>query len=397
MNQPKLLSTGMKAVLVAQFISALADNALLFAAIAVLASLNAPSWQTPMLQEFFVIAFILLAPFVGPFADAWPKGNVMLIANAIKAIGATCMLMGVPPLISYGIVGIGAALYSPAKYGILGQLVTHEQLVKANSLMEGSTIVAILVGTVVGGWMADHSSTTALTILVLCYIFACGINIYIPKLEPIHPVDKWRFAGLFKEFYIALKTLILMRDSRVSLLGTSIFWGAGSTLRFLLVAWLPVALQITETSTAANLSGVVAIGIAIGAAFAAKYITLETVQKAMPAGFIIGILIAIFAINTSLITSILLLICIGICGGFYVVPLNALLQERGHTSVGAGHAIAVQNFFENLLMLVMVGGYVAMTKAGVDPIISATIFGIVVSTCIGLLWLMFIIKKKQTA
>lgn len=381
----KLLSRAMLAVLVAQFFSALADNALLFAAIAMLKAMQAPAWQMPLLQEFFVIAFILLAPFVGPFADSWPKGRVMLVANTLKLGGAMAMLLGLHPLLAYNLVGIGAAAYSPAKYGILSELVGPEQLVKANSMMEGSTIVAILLGAVMGGLLADWSVTAALGGVAACYVIAGSANLLIPRLPPAHPVATFHPVVLIKDFWSALRALVKNPDARFSMLGTSVFWGCGSTLRFLLVAWVPVALLLSDNSTAANLSGVVAIGIALGAAAAAKFVTLDTVNRALPAGIFIGLLIPLFAHSGSLPMAVLLLVLVGACGGFYVVPLNALLQERGHETVGAGHAIAVQNVFENFAMLVMVGLYTLMVKAGMSVISSASLFGLLVFIAIGAL------------
>lgn len=383
-----LFSRGMSATLIAQFFSALADNALLFAAIAMLKSMQAPDWQMPLLQEFFAVAFIILAPFVGPFADSQPKGRVMLAANSMKFAGAVAMLFGLHPLLAYNMVGIGAAAYSPAKYGILSELVGADKLVKANSMMEGSTIVAILLGAVLGGLLADHSVNAALAGVAACYLVASLANLLIPKLPTAHPLTTIAPLALIKDFWTALTVLFKNPDARFSMLGTSVFWGSGSTLRFLLVAWVPVALAVADNSTAANLSGVVAIGIALGAAAAAKFVTLKTINRALPAGILIGLLIPVFAHVTSLPAAIILLVLIGACGGFYVVPLNALLQERGHQTVGAGHAIAVQNVFENLAMIIMVGLYTLMVKAGMPVIASADLFGLVVFGVIGVLaWL----------
>lgn len=392
-----LFSRGMVAVMIAQFLSALADNALLFAAIALLKSQHAPEWQMPLLQEAFVVAFILLAPFVGPFADAIPKGRAMLFANGMKLLGAATMLFGVHPLLAYNLVGVGAAAYSPAKYGILSELVGSDKLVKANSLIEGSTIVAILLGAVMGGLLADRSVHGALTAIVACYMLAAFSNLLIPRLPVTHPVQQFSPVALAQDFITAMRTLLRNRDARFSLLGTSVFWGTGSTLRFLLVAWVPVALLIENNHVPANLSGVVAIGIVFGAAAAARLVTLNSVSRALPAGIAIGILIMVFAQVTTMPTAIVMLVLIGACGGFYVVPLNALLQERGHETVGAGHAIAVQNFFENLSMLLMVGVYVLMTKAGISVVAAATSFGVLVLTGIALLAWWRVSKTNATA
>ena len=380
-----LFSRGMNAVLVAQFLSALADNALLFAAIALLKSQQAPDWQLPLLQEFFVVAFIFLAPFVGPFADAFPKGRVMLVANGLKFAGASAMLLGLHPLLAYNLVGVGAAAYSPAKYGILGELVGADKLVKANSLIEGSTIVAILLGAVLGGLLADYSVAFALGAVAACYLLAAVANLLIPRLPVAHPLQHFSPVVLVKDFSAALRKLFSNADARFTLIGTSIFWGAGSTLRFLLVAWVPVALLITDNSTAANLSGAVAIGIALGAAAAARFVHLGNINSALPAGILIGALIMVFAFINNLYLAIAMLILIGVCGGFYVVPLNALLQDRGHQSVGTGHAIAVQNFFENFCMLLMVGFYTLLTKSGLSAISSTVGIGALVFLAIGVL------------
>lgn len=381
----QLFSRGMLAVMLAQFISALADNALLFAAIALLKSQAAPGWQLPLLQEFFVLAFILLAPFVGPFADTLPKGRVMLIANTLKFIGASAMLAGLHPLIAYGMVGLGAATYSPAKYGILSELVGPSRLVKANSMMEGSTIVAILLGAILGGMLADRSIQGALTSIAVCYLLAAAANLFIPRLKPAHPLEHFSLWILWKDFARALKVLLGNPNARFSVIGTSVFWGAGSTLRFLLVAWVPVALHITDLSTPANMSGAVAIGVALGALAAARFVTLNTVNRALPAGILIGLLIMGFAGADHLYVAIAILILTGACGGFYVVPLNALLQEYGHKTVGSGHAIAIQNLFENSCMLLMIGFYILLERMHVSVIASTALVGLLVLLAISIL------------
>lgn len=383
-----LLSRGMIAVMLAQFISALADNALLFAAIALLRAGSAPAWQIPLLQEFFVIAYILLAPFVGPFADSLPKGRVMVIANLMKLLGTGAMLAGLNPLLAYGMVGLGAAAYSPAKYGILTQMLPLDKLVKGNSLMEGSTIVAILLGAVLGGQLADHWLTGSLYAISGAYLLAVLINLLIPRLPPSHKLESFNLVMLFKDFARATRTLMRDADARFSIVGTSIFWGAGSTLRFLLVAWVPVALNIHDYSTPANLSGAVAIGVALGAVAAARWISLKTINRALPAGVLIGLAIALFAYSSNLYMAAACLLLIGFLGGMYVVPLNALLQERGHESVGSGHAIAIQNLFENFSMLLLMGIYIWLSKLMIPVVPTAMIIGLLVFTAISLLaWL----------
>jgi len=291
--------------------------------------------------------------------------------------------LGLNPLVSYGLVGLGAAAYSPAKYGILSELVSREKLVKANALMEGSTIVAILLGAVLGGFLASKHLSIALIAVCSCYFAAALMNLLIPKLPAIKPVKTFAPIALMKHFKQVLIQLIVQRDARLALLGGSVFWGAGATLRLLLVAWVPVALHNNDISLPANLSGVVAIGIAVGAAMAAKFVRLKDVARVLPVGISIGVLIILFAHSANLYVAIGLLILIGAAGGFYVVPLNALLQQCGHASVGAGNAVGVQNFFENCSMLLLVGLYVLMERAGLPVVQAATIFGCVIFVSIG--------------
>lgn len=391
-----LWSMGLWAVIISQFLSALADNALLFAAIAALRVLAAPDWQIPMLQEFFVIGFILFAPFVGLIADKFPKGRVLLGSNALKLVGAVLMAFGFSPIFCYGIVGIGAAAYSPAKYGILGQLVSSDKLVKANGIMEGSTIVAILLGAVFGGFFADDSPEIALGAVIICYILAIIGNFFIPKLPAISPNHKLHLIEALKAFFNSFMTLFRNNAARFSMLGTGIFWGAGSTLRFLLVAWVPLALGIENNKTPALLNAAVAIGIAIGAFLAAKFISLKNVARVIPAGLGIGLTVVVFAYTHNIYLAVLLLVFLGLLGGFFVVPLNALLQEEGHNSVGAGHAVAVQNFVENTAMLCMVGLYTLMLKVGVEVIPAAVLFGFLITFGIAAISLIrFLVNLKN--
>ena len=351
-----LHSRPMWALLSAQFLSAFADNALLITAIALLKSIHEPG-HIPFVQEGFVLPFILLAPFAGPFADALPKGGVMLIGNGVKLAGATLMLWGLSPILAYLLVGVGAAVYSPAKYGILTQLFGQDRLVKANGLLEGSTIVAILLGVVGGGFMADHDLHLALLSAMGLYAVAIIATLFIPQLAPERPLDAIRPGLLAREFGAAIRVLMTRADTRMSLLGTSLFWGTGATLRLMLFAWVPVALLITDNQTPANMMGVVSLGIVVGAALAAWLVKLDNVHRAYAGGLLLGPVILLLAGQSSLVPSLVLLAGLGACGGFFVVPLNALLQERGHETVGAGRVLAIQNLFENLAMLVLVGSY----------------------------------------
>lgn len=380
-----LFSRGMLALIIAQFFAALADNAILFGAIAMLRARHAPAWHLPLLQEFFVLAFILMAPFVGPLADAFPKARVMFYSNGLKLFSALLMLTGMSPLFPHALIGVGAAAYSPSKYGLLTEMFTVDRLVKANSLIESSTIVAILIGTFLGGWLSDFSPHYAILFASLCYLIATLGNLLIPSLPPETPFSAFQPGILLRDFLHSVKTLYSRRDSRFSLMGTGLFWGGGSALRFLLVAWVPVALQIYDNTTPALLSGLVGIGIAIGAALAARLISLRTINRTLPAGLLMGLMVLLLAGQSNLRVTEFVMVLIGTCGGAFVVPLNALLQEAGHHTTGTGHAIAVQNLNENSSMLVFVGFYTLLLRLRVPVIHLAIGFGIVILAGIFLL------------
>ncbi|EEJ7564144.1 lysophospholipid transporter LplT [Salmonella enterica subsp. salamae] len=380
-------SKGMLSVIVAQFLSAFGDNALLFATLALLKAQFYPDWSQPVLQMVFVGAYILFAPFVGQIADSFAKGRVMMVANGLKLAGAAGICLGVNPFVGYTLVGIGAAAYSPAKYGILGELTTGDKLVKANGLMEASTIAAILLGSVVGGVLADWHVIAALVACALAYAGAVAANLFIPKLVAARPGQSWRLSAMTRSFFSACVVLWRNGETRFSLVGTGLFWGAGVTLRFLLVLWVPVALGITDNATPTYLNAMVAVGIVVGAGAAAKLVTLETVSRCMPAGILIGVVVAIFSLQHALLPAYALLLLIGMLGGFFVVPLNALLQERGKKSVGAGNAIAVQNLGENSAMLLMLGLYSLAVLVGVPAVAIGIGFGVLFALAIAVLWI----------
>ena len=369
------MKKGFYTLLVAQFFSALADNALLFAAIALLAELNSPDWHTPLLQQFFVISYILLAPFVGSIADAFPKGGVMFFSNSVKVVGCLAMILGVPPLYSYGIVGIGAAAYSPAKYGILTEMLPSHLLVKANGWMEGSTVTAIIAGAIIGGKLASNDPHFAMVIIAGLYITAAFFNYFIPKLPIEIKLESKSAFYMLRDFWHAFITLWKDPLGQVSLAVTTLFWGAGATLRLVVLAWAAIALKLDiEQST--QLIATVAIGIAVGSAVASRYITLEGSTKVLPAGIIMGLLVVLMALVSDWYIAALLLFFIGALSGFFVVPLNALLQHRGHHLIGAGHSIAVQNFNEHIGILIMLGFYLLMVKADVAINAIIIVFGV---------------------
>ncbi|HQS59855.1 MAG: lysophospholipid transporter LplT [Gallionellales bacterium 35-53-114] len=399
------MNRGFYTIMAAQFFSALADNALLFAAIALLSQVNAPSWHTPILQSFFVFSYIVLAPFVGAFADSLPKGRVMFISNTIKFFGCLAMLVGVNPLIAYGIVGFGAAAYSPAKYGILTEYLPPEKLVMANGWIEGLTVAAIVLG---GGVTAalinpgfasimlhlwdvplietgiDTAPELAVTIISLIYLIAAAINLYIPRV----PIDHKPFSRnpifLLKDFSHCF--WLLWRDplGQVSLAVTTLFWGSGATLRLIVLAWAAVALNYSP-SKAILLTVYVAVGIAIGALLAARLVKIEKAVKVLPVGIAMGLIVLIMIPVTNPNLAIALLIIIGMMGGFFVVPMNALLQHRGHLLMGAGSSIAVQNFNENLSIFAMLGLYSLLEWQGFSIYSIITVFGLMLAIIMSIL------------
>jgi MFS family permease len=393
------MNLGFYIILAAQFFSALADNALLFAAIALLKDLHAPAWHTPVLQEGFVVSYIILAPFVGAFADSLPKGRVMLISNTIKLCGCLVMLAGINPLLAYGLVGLGAAAYSPAKYGILTEYLPPAKLVLANSWMEGLTVLAIILGAVVSGVLVSPTIATpllqlwdvplidtgidtppelAITLIIVLYLIAALFNCYIPRVPIDHKPLSRNPIFLLKEFTHCFKLLWKDPLGQVSLGVTTLFWGAGATLRLLVLAWAATVLHF-DMGSAAKLTAWVAVGIAIGAILAAKFVKLEHSVKVLPVGIAMGVMVLAMIPVTSAPLATVLLIIIGAMGGYFVVPMNALLQHRGHLLMGAGSSIAVQNFNENLSIFVMLALYTFMEWQKFSIYLIILVFGLLLS------------------
>lgn len=400
------MNLGFYTILAAQFLSALADNALLFAAIALLKDLHAPAWHTPVLQEAFIFSYIVLAPFVGAFADSLPKGRVMFVSNNIKIAGCLAMLAGFDPLLAYGLVGLGAATYSPAKYGILTEYLPPDKLVLANSWMEGLTVLAIVLGAVIGGTLISPSIAEpmlqwwdvplidtgintppqlAITIVAALYFAASAINLYIPRVALDHkPLSRNPFF-LLSEFWHNFKLLWKDPLGRVSLAVTTLFWGTGATLRLIVLGWSTLVLHY-DMASGAKLTAWVAVGIAIGAVMAAKSVKLEHSVKVLPIGIAMGLMVLIMIPVTNSMLATMLLIIIGAMGGYFVVPMNALLQHRGHLLMGSGSSIAVQNFNENLSIFAMLGLYALMEKMNLNIYIIITVFGLMLSGIMSILY-----------
>ena len=391
------MKSGFYTIMAAQFFSSLADNALLIAAIALLRDLAEPAWMTPALKMSFVVSYVVLAPLVGAFADSMPKGRVMLLTNGLKVIGCTLMLISLHPLVAYAVVGLGAAAYSPAKYGILTELLPAHQLVIANGWIEGTTVGSIVLGTALGGTLIGPRISTALlgfdmplidtgistppeaaiAVIMVAYIIAAAFNWFIPDTGVDHRIVSRNPFSLIREF--AHCNALLWRDKlgQISLATTTLFWGAGATLQFIVIEWAAHAMGL-DLKESTYMMVVVAAGIAIGAVVAARYVSLRGSVRVLPVGLAMGVVVMAMIFVAWLPLAVVLMVFIGACAGFFVVPMNALLQHRGHVLMGAGHSIAVQNFNENIGILAMVGLYAALVRLEVSLYAAIILVGLFV-------------------
>jgi LPLT family lysophospholipid transporter-like MFS transporter len=397
------MKKGFFTIMSAQFFSSLADNALLVGAIELLKTTGAPAWQTPALTPMFALFYVVLAPLVGAFADAVPKGQVMFYANTIKIVGCLMMLFGGHPLLSYAIVGLGAAAYSPAKYGILTELLPPSQLVKANGWIEGLTILSIILGVVLGGqlvgphiapWLlsfdmpllttsVDTPPEAAISSLVFLYVIAAAFNLKIPRTEaPLQPLTM-NAVELVRDFGQCNARLWADKLGQISLATTTLFWGASNNLRVIVFAWAAVALGYTTTQASA-LTGVVAIGTAAGAVVASAFMRLDKATNVIPLGVVMGLLLVGLNLIHNVWIAAPFLIVLGAIGGYLVVPMNALLQHRGHNLMGAGRSIAVQNFNEQACILGLGAFYTGMTRFGLTAFTTIAVMGLGVA---GVMWL----------
>lgn len=362
-------------LLAAQFLSAFADNALLFAAIAlVLHNSHMAAWYIPALQASFLVAFVIFAPWVGVVADRYSKVWVLFGANGVKALGAGLLLAQLDPLAAYAVAGIGAAFYGPAKYGILPELLGRDRLVAANGLIEGTTIVAIVTGALAGGSAADHSVPFALTGVIGCYLCSALIVLGMSRT----PMRLRERLPAIRYFIGMTRTLLSNARALFATLGVTLFWSSAAVLRVMVVAWAPLVLALHSTQSIAALTLFSAIGVALGAFIAPRLIPLDKLRRARFAAYGMGIGIVLLAITTTLWPARLALLATGFAGGIFVVPVNATLQEIGHRTLGAGAAVAVQQFFENLGMLAATGLYAYAAGRGADPFVALIVLGILV-------------------
>jgi MFS family permease len=392
------MKKGFSTIMSAQFFSSLADNALLVAAVELLRLSKAPAWQTPALAPMFALFYVVLAPFVGAFADALPKGRVMFISNSIKVVGCLMMLFGSHPLLSYAVVGLGAAAYSPAKYGILTELLPASQLVKGNGWIEGLTVASIVLGIVLGGQLigshfapmllgfdfpfidtgVDTPPEAAISAIVFLYVIASIFNLYIPRTTaPLQPLEHG-LAWMVRDFSHCNARLWADKLGQISLATTTLLWGVFGNLRLIVFAWAAAALGY-GTAQASNLAGVVIIGSILGAVTASAVTKLDRATNVIPLAIAVGFLmIGLNLISNVYVAAPFLVLLGGLCG-FLIVPMNALLQHRGHNLMGAGRSIAVQNFNEQACILALGAFYAGMTKFGLSAFVAIAVFGLLVA------------------
>ena len=398
------MKRGFYTLMSAQFFSSLADQALFVAAVELIKNNGGAEWQRAALIPIFALFYVILAPWLGAFADAFPKRNVMLVSNAIKVVGCLMMLFGAHPLLAYAIVGLGAAAYSPAKYGILTELLPASQLVKANGWIEGLTIASIILGILLGGQLVgqaiagrllsidmpvfdtgiDTGPEAAIFILIFVYMLAAWFNTRIPhtgvemRPMPKNPLE------LVPDFWTCNSRLWNDKLGQISLATTTLFWGVSGNLRYIILAWSAAALGYSTTQASA-LGGVVAIGTAVGAVVASVRMRLDTATQVLPLGILLGVLIVLMIFIDNVWVAAPFLILMGGIGGYMVVPMNALLQHRGHNLMGAGRSIAVQNFNEQACILGLGAFYSLSTGMGMSAFAAITAFGSVVAICMWLI------------
>ncbi|NRF91346.1 lysophospholipid transporter LplT [Paenibacillus frigoriresistens] len=368
---------------VTQFLSAFADNMILFITLAIIKQNAFPDYYIGVVQACFLIAFVIFAPFVGAFADKNPKSQVLLVGNAIKAIGIIALFLHLDPAVSYGIVGIGAAVYSPAKYGILPSLTHSEsELLRANARIEGYTIMAILIGSVCGGVLAKISLSGSIVACFALYLISLLLTLQIPRNSGNSSI---RYVKEARTFLTDMKLLLKDRTTRFSLVGTGSFWMTSSVVRLAIIAWVPTHLGIQSVDQISMLVAVTGIGIMIGALMTPKLIPARKYYNSYVFGIVMIISILLFPLITNLYVTIGLLLLVGFSGGVFIVPMNTVLQDKGQGMVGAGKTIAVQNFLENSMMLAGVGLYTQISKNGLSPDLSITGIAVILAGFVGYL------------
>ncbi|MES2581625.1 MAG: lysophospholipid transporter LplT [Pseudomonadota bacterium] len=386
-------------LLIVQFISTIADNAFLIIAIARVIELASADWVTPMLKIGFTVFYVFLAPFVGPLADAIPKGRVMLLANAVKVGSVLLLLYGVDPILALLFGGLGAAIYAPAKYGLITELLPAKDLVRANGFFESATVCAVIFGTVLGGVLispfmphidlpTQHShfggTPTELVAGMLCLlalnVLALALSFGVGDSGKRYPHHSFHPVRIVRRFF--QENAVLWRDplGGISMSVTTLLWGVGATLQLIVLRWANEVLGLT-LAQGAYLQGVTAVGAIAGAALASRFVALHQAIHVLPLGIVMGLLFPAMLAVQSIEMAVLLLVLLGTLAGFFIVPMNALLQYRGCTLLTAGRSIAVQGFNENAGMLVMLAVYAVATALQLSLHSLIWSFGLLVAGC----------------
>jgi LPLT family lysophospholipid transporter-like MFS transporter len=402
-------------LIAAQFVSGLADNALLLVAIALHLEQGGAGWWIPLIKFSFTTFYVLTAPVVGVLSDRWSKPRVMLVANGIKALGCLGMLLGMPVILAMMVVGLGAALYSPAKYGLITELVPAAQLVRANSWIEISTVGAAVLGIVMGGFLiSDMFTLSAMTQIlrdllhsdsllcgslgftVLCYVLALVLNIWIKGSHITYPRTLVQPLALLRQTAQHQHRMWSDTEAGMSLGVTTLFWGVSATMQLLVLQWSQTHLGMS-LDHAAYLQGAVAVGVVVGAWLAARWVSLEGAWRVLPIGLVLGISLPCMNWVHHPGVAVVLMILVGACGGFFVVPMNALLQHRGCQLLTAGQSIAIQNFNENLSVMAMMLGYSALMAMDLPFSVITSVLGAWISAGMLMIAWRYHARKKSAA
>jgi MFS family permease len=379
----------MRALLGVQLLTALADNALLIVALALLAERGAREWMDPSLRISLYLSYVLLAPFAGTLADSLPKGRLIALVNVAKVGGCALLAAGAHPLLAFGAIGLAGVVYGPAKYGILTELIPAADLVRANAWIEIATVAAMLGGPLLGGallgaplWIGGaHTAPRQASVAVgsLCALaawFATGIP------ATLHGAASG--TRPFARFKRQLAALWRDPHGQVSIAVTTLFWAVAAVLQFLVIRWAETVLKL-PLSGAAILLCCLAAGVVAGSLLAARFVSAGEALRVLPVGIVLGLSIVLTSQVTTLWAACGALCATGIVGGIMMVPMNALLQQRGAALMKPGASIAVQAFSENLASLVLLAVYGALLATGVPVATIVAGFGVFVMASMALI------------
>ena len=398
----------------AQFASGLADNALLILGIAFLSEQGYPGWWAPLLKFSFTLSYVFLAPLMGPLADAFSKAKLMACMNALKVVGVAFIFTSFHPMLAFAIAGMAASAYAPAKYGLVTETVPADQLVKANGWLEVTVVMSVILGTACGGllvasksfaWMSalnlsfiellglslETQYAGPLLSLIVIYSIAGLLNFGIPSVNIQYVQQSMKPIALFKNFIQSNRILWQDPVGKLSLAVTTLFWGIGAVVQFAVLLWAKEALNM-PLEQASLLQAVVAFGVIFGAGMAGHYVALQNAYKVLPLGLWLGLSLPALAFSTSLWIAIPLMLITGFAGGMLMVPMNAVLQNRGYTLLTAGRSIAVQGFNENASVMVMLGVYSGLLALELPLQWVMVIMGSVMT--LGMVYLMRIASQK---